>query len=337
MFRVADLRLAESEEVVEREFIALLNGVWTPEASRRVLAEPRVEEELWVHLSTWTAIGEAPLVQVCRVLESAGEHLLPGAFTATVGILAPLLKVVDSELFGALVDGRLRGSGTVEVGSCGSGGIGGGMVLAAQRSEVIAIVRDSTVLLARPQLIEEVKTVDLTRSFGRISSGELKAEGDVRDFPPSARERWMAQCAVAIAADMVGSARWLCARAISYAKDREQFGRPIGAFQAVQHRLVDMVIRTQRAAAAVDYAAASIDADAPDAKYAAHVAKATSGEAVIACARDALQIHGAVGFTWENDVHLHLRRGYMSEALFGDRSWHQQRLAASIAEGHLLP
>ena len=133
------------------------------------------------------------------------------------------------------------------------------------------------------------------------------------------------------------SARWLCARAISYAKDREQFGRPIGAFQAVQHRLVDMVIRTQRAAAAVDYAAASIDADAPDAKYAAHVAKATSGEAVIACARDALQIHGAVGFTWENDVHLHLRRGYMSEALFGDRSWHQQRLAASIAEGHLLP
>jgi hypothetical protein len=329
MFQVADLIPTEEQELIKHEFSRLLDGVWSADSPRNHAADSSIDEVLWTQLSGWISLGGAPFTEVCRALEIAGERLLPGAFTATVGLLAPLLRLVDPERFRELVTGRLRGSASYQT-EGSSDGATDGVVLAAQDADVIAFVEGTTVLLVQPERIETTQTADLTRTFGRVPSGAWMVVGEYKDVQQDFIESWMARCAVTLAADMVGSARWLCSESVDYAKKRHQFGRAIGEFQAVQHRLVDMTTRLQRASAAVDYAATCIDGGTAGAVRAAHVAKSVAGETVLSCAQDALQLHGATGFTWESDIHLHLRRGYVSNALFGDVSWHRSRLASSI-------
>ena len=114
---------------------------------------------------------------------------------------------------------------------------------------------------------------------------------------------------------------------MAYAKERVQFGAPIGSFQAVQHKLVDIALAYEEAAAAVSYAAMCVDADDPDRHRAVHVAKARAGAAARVGAKDAMQIHGGIGYTYEHDLHLRLRRAYADDVLFGTGAWHLDRLA----------
>ena len=132
---------------------------------------------------------------------------------------------------------------------------------------------------------------------------------------------------MAIAAEMVGTARRLFDMALAYAKERKQFDTPIGAFQAIQHKLADLALAMERATAAVQYASMTIDAADPDRTRACHVAKAAAGEAARACLKDGIQIHGGIGYTWEHDLHLFIRRATASEYLLGPTSWHHDRLA----------
>ena len=97
---------------------------------------------------------------------------------------------------------------------------------------------------------------------------------------------------------------------LQYAKDRHQFGVPIGSFQAVQHKLADMSLDVERAWSAVYFAAMTIDADDADRHRAVHVAKAAAGEAAKRAAKDGIQIHGGIGYTWEHDLHLFMRRAF---------------------------
>ncbi len=126
---------------------------------------------------------------------------------------------------------------------------------------------------------------------------------------------------------MVGTARRLFTMALDYAKTRVQFDVPIGSFQAIQHKLADMSLDLERAWSAVYYAAMALDAADDDAPRAVHVAKAAAGTAARRAARDGIQIHGGIGFTWEHDLHLFIRRAYGAEALLGTTSWHHDRLA----------
>ena len=106
-----------------------------------------------------------------------------------------------------------------------------------------------------------------------------------------------------------------------------QFDVPIGSFQAIQHKLADMALDLERASSAVHYAAMTIDADDADRHRAVHVAKAAAGDAAKRCAKDGIQIHGGIGYTWEHDLHLFIRRAYASESCFGTSDWHHDRLA----------
>jgi alkylation response protein AidB-like acyl-CoA dehydrogenase len=115
--------------------------------------------------------------------------------------------------------------------------------------------------------------------------------------------------------------------ALAYAKERKQFDVPIGSFQAIQHKLADMSLALERATAAVQYAAMTVDARDENCHRASHVAKAAAGEAARRILKDGLQIHGGVGYTWEHDLHLFLRRALGDEYLFGTTSWHLDRLA----------
>ncbi len=137
---------------------------------------------------------------------------------------------------------------------------------------------------------------------------------------------------VALAAEMVGTARRLFDMALEYAKQRIQFDHPIGSFQAIQHRLADLSLAVERADAAVQYAAMTFDADDPDARRAAHVAKAAAGAAATRAAKDSMQVHGGIGYTWEHDLHLFIRRAYGAESWLGTTAWHHDQLAGLLLD-----
>jgi alkylation response protein AidB-like acyl-CoA dehydrogenase len=141
---------------------------------------------------------------------------------------------------------------------------------------------------------------------------------------------WLDRAHLAIAAEMVGTARRLFDMALDYAKQRVQFDRPIGSFQAIQHKLAEMSLEVERATAAVQYASMTIDAGTADRTRACHVAKAAAGAAARRNLKDSIQIHGGIGYTWEHDLHLYLRRATASEYLLGTTGWHHDRIADLI-------
>ena len=140
---------------------------------------------------------------------------------------------------------------------------------------------------------------------------------------------WLADAgAVLTAADSLGVGERLLEMTVGYVKVREQFGRPIGSFQSVKHKVADMLTTLKGARAATYYAAMALDAGVADAAAAASVAKAFTGEGVAALAGEALQTHGGIGFTWEHDLHLYLRRAKVNEMLYGAAAEHYERLVA---------
>jgi alkylation response protein AidB-like acyl-CoA dehydrogenase len=132
---------------------------------------------------------------------------------------------------------------------------------------------------------------------------------------------------VSLAAEMVGTARHIFDMTLAYAKERNQFDRPIGSFQAIQHKLADMSLALERATSAVQYGAMTSEAGAPESTLACHAAKAAAGEAARRILKDGAQIHGGIGYTWEHDLHLYLRRATADEYLLGTTSWHLDRIA----------
>jgi alkylation response protein AidB-like acyl-CoA dehydrogenase len=136
--------------------------------------------------------------------------------------------------------------------------------------------------------------------------------------------------AIALAAESVGGAQRCLDLAVAYAKEREQFGRPIGSFQAIKHKCADMMVKVETARSAAYYAGCAAAEDAPDLSVAASLAKAYCSEAYYHCAAETIQIFGGVGFTWEYDPHLYFKRARASESLLGTPAWHRERVARAI-------
>ena len=140
---------------------------------------------------------------------------------------------------------------------------------------------------------------------------------------------------VAAAAEMLGASRKALEMSVDYAKVREQFGQPIGSFQAIKHRLAEMLEAAENATAAVYYAAWALDAAAPDATLAASVAKATLNEASRMITGEAIQVHGGIGYTWEYDLHLYWKRAKHLEPLYGDTAYHRERALQEVLAGRV--
>lgn len=136
-------------------------------------------------------------------------------------------------------------------------------------------------------------------------------------------EKIKCEAAVAEAAWMTGGARWVLDTSIDYAKERIAFGRPIGSFQAIQHKLSNMALEVEGATAIMYYAAWAISENAPDINMAASMAKAWCGDAYRNASFDGVQIHGGIGFTWDHDMHLYFKRAKSSEVSFGDGDYHR--------------
>jgi alkylation response protein AidB-like acyl-CoA dehydrogenase len=125
--------------------------------------------------------------------------------------------------------------------------------------------------------------------------------------------------------------------AVEYAKERQQFGRPIGAYQAVSHRCAQMLLETENSRSAVYGAAWAADAEPESLPLAASMAKAYAGDAGWRVPDASIQVHGGIGFTWEHDLHFFLKRGRANAASFGDAKWHREQVAAAVLAGATAP
>ena len=176
-----------------------------------------------------------------------------------------------------------------------------------------------------------LSTMDQTRKqarldFDGVAATPVGAEGEGW----SVMERVLDLTAVALAAEQVGGAQMCLDMAVEYAKDRVQFGRPIGSFQAIKHKCADMLLEVESAKSAAYYAgwcASELNDELPSV---ASLAKAYCSEAYFHASAENIQIHGGIGFTWEHPAHLYFKRAKSSELLFGDPTYHRELLARRI-------
>ncbi|MGE2734588.1 acyl-CoA dehydrogenase family protein [Mycolicibacterium vaccae] len=178
--------------------------------------------------------------------------------------------------------------------------------------------------------IRRQQTLDLTRSYCDVAFDDVELEESALllsgDSAQQTIIRSMHLSTVLVCAELVGIGQRLLAMTVDYVKERHQFGRPVGSFQAVKHKCADMRIWVQASTAATYHAALTLDAPDADADHAVSVAKAYVSEAVSRVAGEALQLHGGIGFTWEHDLHLYLRRARTDALLCGDAAFHRERL-----------
>jgi alkylation response protein AidB-like acyl-CoA dehydrogenase len=174
-------------------------------------------------------------------------------------------------------------------------------------------------------------TLDQTRRLARLEFSDVPAR--LIGSPGTARgvlERTLDVAAIALAAEQLGGAQRALDMAVEYAKIRHQFGRPIGSFQAIKHRCADLLLEVESLRSAVSYAAAAVAAGSTEVPVLASLLKAYASEVYFHVAAENIQIHGGIGFTWEHDAHLYLKRAKASELFLGDGSYHRERLAARI-------
>ncbi|HEY7255219.1 MAG TPA: acyl-CoA dehydrogenase family protein [Solirubrobacterales bacterium] len=182
--------------------------------------------------------------------------------------------------------------------------------------------------------------LDLTRRLYSVGFEGVRVPA--ADTLPAAGHEYHAvflRMCVALAAESTGVAQRTLEMAVSYAKDRQQFGRPIGSYQAVSHRCAQMLLETENSRSAVYGAAWAADADPDSLSLAASMAKAYASDAGWRVADASIQVHGGIGFTWEHDLHFFLKRGRANAAMWGDAKWHREQVAEMVlaAAGEPVP
>ncbi len=294
------------------------------------------------------------IVDLAVLFEEMGYALAPSPLlSTTVAGLALALNGTDEQKerwLRPLASGEARG--TVALFDAGTpariGGFtmeavadGDGLVLDGEKVLVMDAASADFLLVAtadgRRHLVEREadgvsiaaeKSIDLTRRLYSVRFDGVKVGADAtlnggqEEYLPVL---WRA--CVAIAAESTGIAQRTMEMAVSYAKDRQQFGRPIGAYQAVSHRCAQMLLETENSRSAVYGAAWAADAEPESLPLAASMAKAYASDVGWRVPDASIQVHGGIGFTWEHDLHFFLKRGKANAASFGDSRWHRDRVA----------
>jgi alkylation response protein AidB-like acyl-CoA dehydrogenase len=184
--------------------------------------------------------------------------------------------------------------------------------------------------------LTQLKTVDMTRRLAHLQLDNVKVGPDrlmgvEHDGWPIA-QRMMDIGACALAIELVGTAQRALDLSVDYARTRQQFGKPIGAFQAIKHKCVDMMMGVENARSLAYYAAWAIDQRAPDAHTAVAMVKAYASDMAKSVTSEAIQVHGGIGFTWEHDMHLFHRRALAGEANFGNAPVHREAVARALLD-----
>lgn len=292
-------------------------------------------EELGAALVTGPLLGTVALAVPALVAAPAGDGrdallaaLADGSRTAA--LVARLTTPYDgASSAGVTADGD-RLTGTVEhVPDAGAADV---LVVAAAGPEgpVLAVVDPG----ADGVRVERCGSFDVTRPVARVVldgvTGTVLATG--ADADGALRHAFRTAGAL-LAAEQAGIARRLLDLTVAYAKERLQFGRPIGSFQAVKHRCADMLVAVEQARTAALHAAWAVDDPrVDDADLAVSIAQATCSETAYRVAADAVQLHGGIGFTWEHVAHLYYKRAVADAALLGSAEAHRERIAALVLD-----
>jgi alkylation response protein AidB-like acyl-CoA dehydrogenase len=304
------------------------------------------------------------IVELAVLFEEMGYALAPSPLLSNTIVGLALAAAGSDEqrerYLRPLAEGKLRGAPALV--DAGSGAVpgkfsmnaeadGDGVVLNGEKTLVMDAASADLFLVATSDgsrhLVEKgadgvtvipEESIDLTR---RLSS--VRLEG-VRVAPEatlpgeaSAYFPVLHRACVAIAAESTGLAQRTLEMSVEYAKDRQQFGRPIGAYQAVSHRCAQMLLETENSRSAVYGAAWAADAEPESLPLAASMAKAYASDAGWRVPDAAIQVHGGIGFTWEHDLHFFLKRGRANAAMFGDAKWHRERVAEAVLAGETAP
>ncbi len=311
------------------------------------------------------SITEQPLVDLAAVAEELGRVLFPGPFLPTNVVADAVARFAASELQQTTLPPIASGAAVAAWCHTADGGAeieavdvrvrngsgrantldgGAGHVQDAHEADLLLVTARGAggpLLALVPRTaagvdVRVLRGLDLTRRHCAVRFDGVRFEDhDVvaRDGDAvAAIERALNVATIIKTAESVGAADALFASTLSYAKDRIQFGRPIGSFQAIKHRLADLLIELEAMRAAVQYAAMATADGRADATEAVHVAGSYVPEAFAHLSGEALQLHGGIGFTWEHDVHLFVRRARSDRALYGDPTWHREQLCRLLGD-----
>jgi alkylation response protein AidB-like acyl-CoA dehydrogenase len=329
-----DFELSEDQLALRAAARDLLDDLASPARVRAVVdAGGGRDDELWKALTGQGWMGvEVPeeqgglglgMVEAAVLLEEVGRHAAPAPFLSSslaLGALAGAAAGVDAT--GRWVERLLTGEAVGAV-----AWDAGAPVLYGPSADVVLAVLDGSVVAAevdaslRPR---REPAMDRTRELGWVDLDRA------RTFPVGGEEAvtaLMDRGATGHCAEMLGAAERVLEMTVAYAKDRTQFGRPIGSFQAVKHRCADMLVDVEGMRSTAYWAAWCIGAGDEDASVAASTAKVWCSDASKRVMASALQVHGGIGFTWEHDLHLFLKRAQLDQVSFGDAAFHRQRLA----------
>lgn len=176
--------------------------------------------------------------------------------------------------------------------------------------------------------VTALTTMDQTRPYARVTLAGAVGEplADAAAAISAAHRAGF----VTVAAEALGGAQACLDRTAAYAKERVQFGRAIGSFQAYKHRLADMMIEIEQARSAVYWAACAADEGSDEAALAVHAAKSFAADTYFLCAGNMIQLHGGIGFTWEHDAHLFFKRARAIQSMLGSGNWHREQVAKMI-------
>lgn len=304
------------------------------------------------------------------ILEETGRSLLPGPFFATALLGTPaIIAGGAAEQQSAILPGVAAGETTLTLALAEKSGrydAGGVSLAATPKGEDFSLsgekffvpdahVADQIVVVARTGqgsaaedgisvfvvdakapgvTVTQLKTVDMTRrqchvAFQDVAVSGTQVLGSVGEGWPIV-QRTLDQATAGLCAEMVGTGQQALDMAVAYAKERVQFGKPIGSFQAVKHKCVDMMVQVENARSLTYYAAWTVDENVPEARQAVPMAKAYCSDMCKTVTSEAIQVHGGIGFTWEHDMHLFYRRGLASEAAFGSAPVHREVVAQEL-------
>jgi alkylation response protein AidB-like acyl-CoA dehydrogenase len=309
-----------------REFLEsrLGDGRW-----RELVESGEYDDGLWAEISElgWPGIfvpeehGGQGLgtLELVILVEELGYALAPCPFFSNAAAGLAIAHAGSDEQRARWLPGVASGEARGAVG-VSAGGEASLVADADSASFVVLIDGDSaTVVEAGDAEIEPRETIDSTRRFASVRAGG--GEELAGDLGP-ARDR----IAAALAAELTGVAQRAMEMAVDYARERQQFGRPIGAYQAVSHACAQMLLEVESARSVTYYAGWTADAEPESLPLAAAMAKAYASDAGFRVAGSALQVHGGIGFTWEHDLHFFLKRAKVDGHLFGGASEHRERV-----------
>lgn len=319
----------------------VLTKEWPAAAARRVVEDDDREsvDRLWQTFVSldWPALAIPEVdggvglgfVEVAVLAEELGRAIAPGPLLPTIAQFVPVVREAgtpdQTERFLRPVAAGECG-GTVAV--AGADGVASFVASARQAGEIAVVTDDRVFVVRRDDVaVSVVPTIDATREMCSVDVNGVVVPDDRVLGRPQNVGRALQEATVATALEIVGASQTIFDTALEYAKVRHQFGVPIGSFQAVKHKLANMFLSLERARSTCYYAALTIAEDDDRREMATSMAKAAAGDCQKLVAQDGIQLLGGIGYTWEHDIHLYVKRAKACEGLFGTAAEHRAKVA----------